>query len=370
VFLTSRVIDDIAFGLIAKGTASSVAREAATTELAHCGLEHLSNRAPGTLSSGEAALVALVMVMATKPQLLLLDEPLSALSRPSAERFMALLERYRVETGATVLMTDHPRGDATLAGWEYWQLGATGIAPGRHQATPGVSHRIPYRPHEADRVLRVSDLSVSFGEHVVLKEVSLDVSRGETCLIVGDNAAGKSTLLRALATSSEAEIELRGVRLSGRTAHRRVSSIAAVPSEPQDLLISSSVAEELRLADRIARVQEGMTALTLESILPALWHTPSLASQHPRDLSRGQQTALAIAIQLSHKPAVLLLDEPMRGLDEAARSALAEVLACVVETGTAVVVASHHAHQADLPHDRVLHLEKGLLVEKLVEVPQ
>jgi energy-coupling factor transport system ATP-binding protein len=91
---------------------------------------------------------------------------------------------------------------------------------------------------------------------------------------------------------------------------------------------------------------------------------------HPRDLSRGQQAALAIAIQLSHKPSVLLLDEPMRGLDEAARHALVEVVACVVESGTAIVVASHHADQEDLPHDRVLYLKDGILSEGLVEVTQ
>ena len=89
---------------------------------------------------------------------------------------------------------------------------------------------------------------------------------------------------------------------------------------------------------------------------------------HPRDLSRGQQAALAIALQLSHKPSVVLVDEPMRGLDEAARHALAEVLACVVETGTAVVVASHHVDRNDVAHDRALLLVDGVLTLLQAEV--
>jgi len=76
-----------------------------------------------------------------------------------------------------------------------------------------------------------------------------------------------------------------------------------------------------------------------------------MPSAHPRDLSRGQQTAVAIAIQLSHKPQVLGLDEPTRGLDEAAILSLREVIGCVKETGVALLIATHQpAHFAELSH--------------------
>jgi energy-coupling factor transport system ATP-binding protein len=83
---------------------------------------------------------------------------------------------------------------------------------------------------------------------------------------------------------------------------------------------------------------------------------------HPRDLSRGQQTAVAIALQLSHKPAVLALDEPTRGLDSGAKAALAEVLACVQETGTAILSASHDDDFVAGQHDHLLRLVGGTLV--------
>lgn len=86
-----------------------------------------------------------------------------------------------------------------------------------------------------------------------------------------------------------------------------------------------------------------------------------MAATHPRDLSRGQQTALAIAIQLSRKPRVLLLDEPTRGLDEAACLALGEVMECVRETGTAIVMATHDEAIAATAHHRVLMLSGGVL---------
>jgi energy-coupling factor transport system ATP-binding protein len=82
---------------------------------------------------------------------------------------------------------------------------------------------------------------------------------------------------------------------------------------------------------------------------------------HPRDLSAGTQLALAIAIQLAWKPRVMLIDEPTRGLDEVARTAMSEVLRCVSETGTAVLFASHDREfVADLGC-RVLSMQQGKL---------
>ena len=75
----------------------------------------------------------------------------------------------------------------------------------------------------------------------------------------------------------------------------------------------------------------------LESILETL---PSLDT-HPRDLSAGTQLALAIAMQLSHKPKVLLIDEPARGFDAKTKSQVIATLECVRETGCAIVFASH-----------------------------
>jgi energy-coupling factor transporter ATP-binding protein EcfA2 len=368
LFLTSRVIDDVQVGLVAGGLSVKDAKVRAQQTLVTYGLSHLALRVPHTLSSGEVALVALVMVLVTKPQLLLLDEPLSSLSEETRERFLGVLAAYCDQSGATVIMTDHHRGARTLAGFDYWQLSDSGVSPGCYQATPLVGLRKPYRPLEPDTVLQVSNLSVSWGDTEVLHDVSFEIARGETCVVVGDNGAGKSSLLQTLASPTGSEVVVRGASLSTFSPRARPRHVALVSATPSDLFHTSSVTEELSLADRVAGGPKGLTKLSFDSILPDFWRSDISGATHPRDLSRGQQTALAIAVQLSHKPAVLLLDEPMRGLDEAARHALLEVLACVVETGTAVVVASHHAEHGDIPHDRLLEIDNGILSEQLIEV--
>ncbi|MDP4756734.1 MAG: hypothetical protein NWR78_06270, partial [Aquiluna sp.] len=84
---------------------------------------------------------------------------------------------------------------------------------------------------------------------------------------------------------------------------------------------------------------------------------------HPRDLSRGTRLALAISMQLSHKPQALLVDEPFRGLDLRARELMVESLRCVAETGCAVLFASHEKRWSQALASRKLVISNQRLLE-------
>ncbi|MEL0237237.1 MAG: AAA family ATPase, partial [Aquiluna sp.] len=86
-----------------------------------------------------------------------------------------------------------------------------------------------------------------------------------------------------------------------------------------------------------------------------------LLETHPLDLSAGKQLALATAMQLSHKPAVLLMDEPVRGLDPRSRELMAETIRCVQETGCAVVLTTHDLKFAGELADRVFEISSQRL---------
>jgi energy-coupling factor transport system ATP-binding protein len=138
--------------------------------------------------------------------------------------------------------------------------------------------------------------------------------------------------------------------------------------------VTDTVFEECVRADKLAGIPAGtaLTQLTFFSLLER-HHGPAFAgeqilSTHPRDLSAGTQLALAIAVQSSWKPAVLLVDEPSRGLDPQARLNAAEVLACVAETGTAVMCATHYTDFAEQISHRILRLNDGRITS--VEVMQ
>ena len=127
-----------------------------------------------------------------------------------------------------------------------------------------------------------------------------------------------------------------------------------MPDRPENFFVTADLAGELVRADRIAGCANGLTRLTLESILGR--SVAADLQRHPLDLSIGTQLALAVAMQLSHKPHLFLLDEPVQGLDPKARELMAETIRCVQETGCAVVLATHDFAFAGAVADRVFEI--------------
>jgi energy-coupling factor transport system ATP-binding protein len=130
-----------------------------------------------------------------------------------------------------------------------------------------------------------------------------------------------------------------------------------VPQDPSLILYAESVADECAAADRDFRLPAGSTAEVLERIVPGL--DPA---QHPRDLSEGQRVSLALALILASRPAVILLDEPTRGLDYAAKRRLVAVLRELSAAGHAVLLATHDVELAAEVATRVVVLAEGEVV--------
>ncbi|MFF0398585.1 ABC transporter ATP-binding protein [Streptomyces sp. NPDC005248] len=207
---------------------------------------------------------------------------------------------------------------------------------------------------------RVEGLGVRRGRVEALRRVTLSVAPGETVALMGRNGAGKSTLLATL-------VGLVGpttgtVLVGGRAPHRThprdmVRRVGLVPQEPRDLLYADTVAAECAAADTDAGAAAGSCRALVSELLPDV---PD--DTHPRDLSEGQRLALALAIVLTARPPLLLLDEPTRGLDYAAKARLIRVLRGLAAEGHAIVLATHDVElAAELAH-RVVILADGEIV--------
>jgi energy-coupling factor transport system ATP-binding protein len=132
-----------------------------------------------------------------------------------------------------------------------------------------------------------------------------------------------------------------------------------VPQQATDLLYCDSVAAECREADAAAHRATGATWQLLDQLLGGR-SVPDNA--HPRDLSDGQRLALALAVQLVGRPRVLLLDEPTRGLDYAAKARLGTQLQDLAAGGVAVVVATHDVEFVARSASRVVVLAAGEVI--------
>uniref|UniRef100_A0AAU2JN37 ATP-binding cassette domain-containing protein n=1 Tax=Streptomyces sp. NBC_00049 TaxID=2903617 RepID=A0AAU2JN37_9ACTN len=211
-----------------------------------------------------------------------------------------------------------------------------------------------------DTAAEVRNLSVRRGRTEVLRDVDLTVAPGETVALMGRNGAGKSTLLSTLVGTLAPTTGT--VTVGGRTPHRTpppemVRRVGLVPQEPRDLLYADTVAAECAAADSDAGAAPGTCRDLVSALLPDV---PD--STHPRDLSEGQRLALALALVLTGRPALLLLDEPTRGLDYAAKVRLIEILRGLAADGHAIVLATHDVElAAELAH-RVVILAGGEIV--------
>ncbi|MFJ7491727.1 ABC transporter ATP-binding protein [Streptomyces sp. NPDC097727] len=209
----------------------------------------------------------------------------------------------------------------------------------------------------ADATARVERLGVRRGRVEALRRVTLTVAAGETVALMGRNGAGKSTLLAALVGMVEPTTGT--VLVGGRTPHRTqpremVRRVGLVPQEPRDLLYADTVAAECAAADADAGAAAGSCRALVSELLPGV---PD--GTHPRDLSEGQRLALALAVVLTARPPLLLLDEPTRGLDYAAKARLVGVLRGLAAEGHAIVLATHDVElAAELAH-RVVILADG-----------
>ncbi|WBO66619.1 ABC transporter ATP-binding protein [Streptomyces camelliae] len=214
----------------------------------------------------------------------------------------------------------------------------------------------PPQPHIAD----IRSLSLRRDHITALRHIDLTLTPGETLALMGRNGAGKSTLLGSLVGLLPPTTG--SVTVGGVTPHRTappdlVRRVGLVPQEPRDLLYADTVAEECAAADRDARAEPGTCRTLVSTLLPGITD-----DTHPRDLSEGQCLALALAVVLTARPPLLLLDEPTRGLDYAAKARLVSVLRGLAAEGHAIVLATHDVELAAEIADRVVLLAEGEVI--------
>ncbi|MFF6774646.1 ABC transporter ATP-binding protein [Streptomyces sp. NPDC012637] len=209
-------------------------------------------------------------------------------------------------------------------------------------------------------LVAVDRLAVRRGRVEALRQVTVQVAAGETVALMGRNGAGKSTLLGALVgmvAPTGGRVRVAGLVPHTTDPRELIRQVGLVPQEPRDLLYADTVAAECAAADADAGAAPGSCRQLVSALLPGV-----ADGTHPRDLSEGQRLALALAVVLTARPPLLLLDEPTRGLDYAAKARLVTHLRALAAEGHAIVLATHDVElAAELAH-RVVVVAGGEVV--------
>ena len=217
-------------------------------------------------------------------------------------------------------------------------------------------------------VIELSHLKKSFGDHEVLKDISLTVKKGEVISVIGSSGSGKSTMLRCinlLETPTGGKIYFEGTDIESPelklTTYRSkvvmvfqqfnlFNNMTALENcvRPQTVVLKRSRAE----AEKIAR--EYIEKVGMSAYINA----------KPRQLSGGQKQRIAIARALSMNPDVILFDEPTSALDPEMVGEVLEVMKDLAKSGYTMIVVTHEMGFAREVSDRVIFMDGGYIVEE------
>ncbi len=423
-FVTDTVEEELAYAMEQLAVPPDVMRKRVEETLDLLGIAELRDRPLHQLSGGQQQRVAIGSVLTAHPRVLVLDEPTSALDPTAAEEVLAAVTRLVHDLGVTVLLAEHRlervvqyadrvvevRADGSVrAGSPAEMLATTAVAPpvvelgrlagwqplplsvrdARRRAEP-VRRRIGRRPvppprrpparrsparSGEDPVLRARNVVVRYGSVVAVRGVDLDLARGEITALMGRNGSGKSSLLWALQGAGPRQAGLVQVEATDPASlppsqARRL--VALVPQTPADLLYLDTVGEELAQADtesaaalaagaHRAAADPRPAPVAARELLDRL--APGIPNDaHPRDLSEGQRLSLVLAVQLTAVPQVVLLDEPTRGLDYAAKRSLIDIVDLLAAEGRSVVIATHDVEFVAAVAERVVVMGAGDVV--------
>ncbi|WP_106848882.1 ABC transporter ATP-binding protein [Blastococcus sp. Marseille-P5729] len=401
-FVTDTVEEELAYGMEQLGLAPSVMRKRVEETLDVLGIADLRGASLRQLSGGQQQRVAIGSVLTTHPQVIVLDEPTSALDPTAAEEVLATIARLVQDLAVTVVLAEHRiervlayadhiihvRTDRTavdgdpaeimldaqvappiveLGRWAGWRPLPLAVRDARRRATALRAQLTPPPVRECvagEVAVRTERLSVAHGPLVAVREATLALHAGEIVTLMGRNGAGKSSLMWAIQGSGphaggKVSVLVDGAWRDPREldAGDRRTTIGLVPQTASDLLYRESVGAECGQADRESKAIPGTCRGLLDSLAPGIHD-----GTHPRDLSEGQKLALVLAIQLTARPRVMILDEPTRGLDYSAKAQLTAILRGLRDAGRSVLLSTHDVEFAAGVSDRVVVMADGDVV--------
>ncbi len=347
--LGSRVRNEVAFGLENLALPRDEILQRIDEALAHLNISQLRERETFHLSGGEKQKVALAGVLAMRPGLLLLDEPLASLDPASSQEALAMV-RSLVNEGLSVLMVEHRVEDVLSIRPDRVMYMADGMV--RYLGDPqGLSKVVDYHevklpaamvmqraaadapppeltvlpsavgkttPPETAPLVRFENVGFGYETGVsVLRGVTLDIHRGEVIAVLGPNGAGKTTLVKhaiGLLKPKTGRVLVDGKDTRQMSVAQIARTLGYVFQSPSHMLFASSVYEELAFGPtNLGHTPEEIKKEVMEAI-----HIVNLVGREndpPLALSFGQQKRVSIAAILAMRSRILVMDEPTAGQD-------------------------------------------------------
>jgi energy-coupling factor transport system ATP-binding protein len=395
--LGAHVKSEVAFGPENLGLPAAEVNARVTEALARLGLAELRDRETFSLSGGEKQKATLGGVLAMRPSILLLDEPLASLDPASAHEALAAFRRLADE-GATILLVEHRVEDALAAkpnrvlymkeGCIHYLGAPEGLADvvDRHEVklpalqvikqvrAEGVKLAKPIRrpaPSRGGPLIVFENVSFGYGDDPdVLHDINLEIHAGERVALLGPNGAGKSTLVKhaiGLVKPRQGRVLVEGRDTRQLSVAQVARTLGYCFQSPTHMLFAPTVREELEFGPK----NLGFKSPELDRAVGDSVQTVNLLGLEdypPLALSFGQQKRVTIACVLAMRSKILALDEPTAGQDYGNYMNFMDGMLSLHDSGMlasnfeAILFISHDLDLAVIFASRVILLSEGHVV--------
>jgi energy-coupling factor transport system ATP-binding protein len=406
------VESEIAFGLENLGMARDEMINRVDSALRRFDLEKYKRSDPHALSGGERQRLAIASIFVMRPSYLLFDEPYSMLDPTFRDDLRELIASLNNDGVTPIVVSQDPDtaleadrlvviedgriahdGDPAqiLSDPDSLASGLSSTTTGRVSAALGFVPPVPTsldelvalaplpaprinppnsRDYSDETVVEIRDLHFAYDpglptEHLVLKGVDLTIRSGETISIMGPSGSGKSTLalhLNGLYTPGSGVVRVAGLDVSDTKTHDHLrQQVGLVFQFPETQLFAETVREDIAYGP--SNLEMDNIEGRVESALIRVGLTPSrYLDRSPFTLSGGEKRRVALAGVLATSPEVLVLDEPIAGLDPAGSDDLVGILNELSKAGTTLIVMTHDLARAAATSDRIVGIVDGKIV--------
>lgn len=417
------VEEDVAFGPENLGMEPEKIVENVDMALKAVSMEEFRKSAPAYLSGGQKQRIAIAGILAMKPECIVLDEPTAMLDPLGRKEIMNTVKRLNREEGITIVLITHYMEEAALAD----RIIVINEGEAAAEGTPseifgqvekmkalrldvpqitelsylinkkiktfphnilrvedfldkvneigfkeGFSYKKQYREskEEKENILEVKNLTHIYAEgsafeSVALKNVSLDIKKGDFVGLIGHTGSGKSTLiqhLNALEKSGEGSVYFKGKDIYSDKANLKNirQKIGLVFQYPEHQIFEETIFKEVSFGPKNCGIEGEELKNRVRDALRIVGMDESYYDKSPFDLSGGQKRRVAIAGVIAMQPEVLILDEPMAGLDPRGRDEiLGNIKKMHSELGITIILVSHSMEAIADIADKIIVMNRG-----------
>ncbi len=344
--LGTKVLHEVAFGLENLGLPRAEILSRVDEALRYLNISYLRDRETFNLSGGEKQKVALAGVLAMRPSILLLDEPLASLDPASALETLDMVRRLADE-GMTVLMIEHRVEDVLrirpdrvmfMAEGQIRYLGPVEglgevvnyrevklpapviMARAAQDLPPAALNILPTAAgvgSETEPLVRFENVAFGYDEREVLHEINLDIRRGDVIAVLGPNGAGKTTFVKhaiGLLKPKSGRVLVQGRDTKEASVAQIASTLGYVFQSPSHMLFAPTVHEELAFGPKNLKHPQDQIEKEVKEALQIV-NLSEKEQDPPLALSFGQQKRVSIAAILAMRSRILVMDEPTAGQD-------------------------------------------------------